>query len=100
MRISDWSSDVCSSDLAAGDVVELEHRSVVHQQAERAERGTGAVDQRRQRTFIWEVRLKGHRAAAEIGRAPGRERAWPHVKISVVAAQLNENNNKDNSNNN
>src|SRR3546814_10581592 len=33
MRISDWSSDVCSSDLAAGDGIALTRRSIiVHQE--------------------------------------------------------------------
>src|SRR3546814_12760524 len=34
MRISDWSSDVCSSDLGDGDVTNIVHR-LCHRQADR-----------------------------------------------------------------
>src|SRR3546814_17164298 len=45
MRISDWSSDVCSSDLAIIDIAEVES-GLVHREAETGERiglGAGAV---------------------------------------------------------
>src|SRR3546814_9911997 len=38
MRISDWSSDVCSSDLLVGELDLLRHRHAVLRDARRAER--------------------------------------------------------------
>src|SRR3546814_9646651 len=82
MRISDWSSDVCSSDLgdAAGLAVQQGARHVVpgHQAGEEGEMrlagreaqvlGAGAAQ-----------RLHGGDAAAEIGRASCRERVCQYV---------------------
>src|SRR3546814_13504317 len=82
MRISDWSSDVCSSDLRA-DVA-----PVVDQEA--------AIDQSSVVVFLRE----GKRAemdpdaifrrcgAHAIGRASCRERVCQYVSISVVAVSL------------
>src|SRR3546814_15229984 len=104
MRISDWSSDVCSSDLAgnpvpfgviqalghvAADVagrdrqtVELAHRVVLdplHPVAQTADR-----------------RVVRERRIEEIGRASCRERVCQYVLISVVAVSLKQKKQLDN----
>src|SRR3546814_3881746 len=38
MRISDWSSDVCSSDLAAGAVLEAQDHGIDHRQHHQTEK--------------------------------------------------------------
>src|SRR3546814_4594501 len=73
MRISDWSSDVCSSDLAArraengrGRDAQDSERSRSRRRGPRLARGSGA----------------GHRLALsrkQIGRASCRERVCPYV---------------------
>src|SRR3546814_17582198 len=98
MRISDWSSDVCSSDLAArperrnaalvrhlGQRVGLVHELRKLRRAKeftyRGDRGLG-VDQV----------VRHHRRQVEIGRAKGRERVCQYVKIPVVAVTLRKKN--------
>src|SRR3546814_7697231 len=84
MRISDWSSDVCSSDLA-------HHGARLH-------RGGAALSGAR-RGAVWhraapEVRRgpvphdPGPVADPEIGRASCRERVCEYVSISVCAGSL------------
>src|SRR3546814_17249322 len=107
MRISDWSSDVCSSDLeAVGGPVHrdcprgLALQSRVHARCQqllgglvllpgfgRPHDGIGAQGDR--------VALPRDRAAVihpppEIGRASCRERVCQYVYISVVAVYLNK----------
>src|SRR3546814_15422212 len=88
MRISDWSSDVCSSDLAC----RLD-RAVLRPAARGRRRGAAA--DRRQGGAARQVReAVGRRAAGgdlgdrrcrdEIGRASCRERGCQYVWISVV----------------
>src|SRR3546814_15053235 len=97
MRISDWSSDVCSSDLALDDGLfdleqqadrELqmpfgdEHDVVVQLGNDLARIGARLLD----RDALGErVALARH---VEIGRASCRERVCQYVLISVVAASL------------
>src|SRR3546814_3413315 len=72
MRISDWSSDVCSSDLHAV-VAELHGGGGVRRQAE------AGVDHQR---HVGEVGAQGAQAVAvveEIGRASCRERVCQYV---------------------
>src|SRR3546814_5319395 len=84
MRISDWSSDVCSSDLAealhvfqdlahlvgvGGDVARLVHQH----RAERAEEGADGVDRIAGRAEPDADRM------AQIGRASCRDRVGPYV---------------------
>src|SRR3546814_2040374 len=64
VRISDWSSDVCSSDLAVDEIVDV---------AERAGLGAVAVDRDR----LAAQRL--HDEVREIGRASCRERVCQYV---------------------
>src|SRR3546814_12927196 len=84
MRISDWSSDVCSSDLHAIGALdgsgELAQR-LTHQASLQARQGIAH--------FAFDFGLgnqSGHRV--EIGRASCRERVCQYVYISVVAVSL------------
>src|SRR3546814_15812114 len=89
MRISDWSSDVCSSDLnnrASNPVV----RRVILSEFQQILTKT-ARDFLQQRTPLQslsqsEARPEHH--DAEIGRASCRERVCQYVSISVVAVPL------------
>src|SRR3546814_11435188 len=88
MRISDWSSDVCSSDLMREDGAALQDSSVVA--GDYAERGgegesmeTVAADAQRIPCF---------REGQEIGRASCRERVCESVQILVVAVSLKKEN--------
>src|SRR3546814_19634191 len=79
MRISDWSSDVCSSDLegrADGGAVHFRQAFDAH--AQHLGLGGGVLD-----------------AAIEIGRASCRERVCQYVSISVVAVSLQNNKEAD-----
>src|SRR3546814_13783796 len=103
MRISDWSSDVCSSDLA----VDLGERGIAIIGVDRRDRDHVGVlrGERDQRVVtlayvrgIARKRLVGtaepHRAEGidrQIGSASCRERVWPYVLISVVAVLLKKN---------
>src|SRR3546814_16588613 len=99
MRISDWSSDVCSSDLAIrlganvvgqaagvldaallGPQAVIEHFQVLIEQLRIACFCTGSADL---------VALR--RAPLQIGRASGRERVCKDVYISVVSVSLKKN---------
>src|SRR3546814_16869315 len=72
MRISDWSSDVCSSDLQAIGKHDLAEHAQGHQcQAPAQLRQTGDA-----------------RRLEQIGRASWRERVCQYVSISVVAVTL------------
>src|SRR3546814_16667597 len=83
MRISDWSSDVCSSDLEVpertdddgldGDAHEQAHDEDAHGGEQHGRPAVGP----------------GQRVGAvEIGRASCRERVCQYVSISVVAVSL------------
>src|SRR3546814_12978054 len=82
MRISDWSSDVCSSDLADAlfltDLGEFpgDFRG-----------GGGVVDEDRALAHPGEGAVVAE-DDAEIGRAACRERVCQYVEISVVAVSL------------
>src|SRR3546814_18474252 len=98
MRISDWSSDVCSSDLTDARVDVLAPAEPVEL------RGVAQVVETRQ--AVVERRLGRHDPAAgppvaavhrrvetetpdlKLGRAACRERVFQYVKFSVVAATL------------
>src|SRR3546814_15375569 len=110
MRISDWSSDVCSSDLdtayqrerhrVAEAPVEFGHVEELHavdagdRGRDGEDRGPGgelAGDDALALLFEEAVGLdepRGDVATAQIGRAPCRERVCPYVCISVVAGPL------------
>src|SRR3546814_18997178 len=87
MRISDWSSDVCSSDLLAMIDGEAGDGGIV-----------AAADQRAQpHQWFLELPTRGSRSETsmsrissgmKIGRASCRERVCQYVYISVVAVSL------------
>src|SRR3546814_1586423 len=78
VRISDWSSDVCSSDLSAG----AEHLRAV-------DAGPGARVRHRLRHHPAHPHpLPDRRRGGQIGRASCRARVRQYVSISVVAASL------------
>src|SRR3546814_11100423 len=116
MRISDWSSDVCSSDLPekgkhAHGQVDVEHpapREIIGQPA--AERGADdrpedrahAPDRHRRAVAFGRIDVEQDRLAhrherraenaLDIGRASCRERVCQYVYISVIALSLKKNN--------
>src|SRR3546814_16843211 len=94
MRISDWSSDVCSSDLSPPVGVDLlrQLHSVgrVHR-PERADRHRPELDGggARAGAAAGDPRpAPGPAASVQIGRASCRERVCQYVSISVVAVSL------------
>src|SRR3546814_14521020 len=91
LRISDWSSDVCSSDLRGGD--DPGRRTAAgqaHGDFQRLERRARAVDAGRTGRDLSRVRhlQAGQGLVEEIGRASCRERVCQYVEISVVAVSL------------
>src|SRR3546814_11800964 len=100
MRISDWSSDVCSADLTKRAVERVE--KICQRYARRAGEGLVGGKDRILRQIAIEcfgptLRLRLANAALEldlivdvkldaIGRASCRERVWQYVSMSVVAA--------------
>src|SRR3546814_1675525 len=68
MRISDWSSDVCSSDLAE------KFAQSQHEEKERA-----LAELRRKQEEDHQRRVEADRLAEEIGRASCRERVCQYV---------------------
>src|SRR3546814_20542022 len=92
MRISDWSSDVCSSDLRkgqdrehAGDGEVARHRQGVHA-------ADGKGHQSQQVTEQYEHEERKDVRGVEIGGASCRERESQYVKNSVVAVSLKKKN--------
>src|SRR3546814_11050148 len=97
MRISDWSSDVCSSDLArakrqclddvmtASDAAidqNLAHpRYAIRDFGKRSNGGLGVVE-------LHSAMIGYRYAIGQIGRASCRERVCQYVYISVVAVSL------------
>src|SRR3546814_15600031 len=82
MRISDWSSDVCSSDL----------HFVITLQQMRAARALLGLDQRQLAELaglsLPTIQRMESSDGQEIGRASCRERVCQYVSISVVAVSL------------
>src|SRR3546814_20818453 len=111
MRISDWSSDVCSSDLYPGETI-VSVLGIRHQESSgRATTPISKTDTKLARAngtngILWhpsihlttdqvfqyhhEHALTLHEAYEEIGRASCRERVCQYVKISGVAVSLNK----------
>src|SRR3546814_3270963 len=88
MRISDWSSDVCSSDLVAGDRVDHRPRPDPDRHFP-ALAGVGHGDLRGDPGTRDAGLLRRVRPGRQIGRASCRERVCQYVWISVVAVSLN-----------
>src|SRR3546814_19766303 len=92
MRISDWSSDVCSSDLKT----RVGHRLDPAQRRGRGNGGRDAQARHRDRLAFEPRGLKveqhvPRRIGEQIGkngRAAWRERGWQYVEISVVDVSL------------
>src|SRR3546814_20403511 len=97
MRISDWSSDVCSSDLAPHRV---QGRAAPHSGLALPLGGLALPlggralplggQARRPRAPGWEGDGGGGALAEQIGRASCRERVWQCVSILGVAVTLNK----------
>src|SRR3546814_19931755 len=98
MRISDWSSDVCSSDLGVAEIVAKRQRFgqiLVELEAARQPAGDlRHLDAMRQPGTIMVALgcaedlglvLESAKGRRKIGRASCREREWPYVWISVFA---------------
>src|SRR3546814_17587036 len=88
MRISDWSSDVCSSDL-------MSEPSAYTPFLRRFTNERSREIQEAERLYAW---VKAHQGAfaetkvTEIGRASCRERTCKYVSISVFAVSLTKQN--------
>src|SRR3546814_19002557 len=103
MRISDWSSDVCSSDLVGQDQVEAAPAFDQRLGLERVGAGDRMVPQ-----FAHRIDRRGEDARVvlddqdvervEIGRASCRERVGQYVEISVVAGRFKTKKQKQKSN--
>src|SRR3546814_7962061 len=89
MRISDWSSDVCSSDLKAGALGFSTTRTMVHRTADGDLTPTVGAADAEMRAIALGLKDAG---AGEIGRASCRERVCQYVSISVVAGSLQKKN--------
>src|SRR3546814_16326178 len=91
MRISDWSSDVCSSDLAIGPTVERDagKRALAPCLDSHGKPAIGHVAAKLFRRPLHgpeDARLPQHaKQRMQIGRASCRERVCQYVEISVVA---------------
>src|SRR3546814_16435838 len=89
MRISDWSSDVCSSDLTCATWPRCRTRGSSSAPCRRSSAAWG-----RSRCVRWRgctkcpERARPVHAAVEIGRASCRERVGQYVEISVVAGSV------------
>src|SRR3546814_9567881 len=86
LRISDWSSDVCSSDLVAGDVTRRDHAGTqrLDDVARLIERTLAGVDEdpgRQDRVVVGLAHLgrEGADQIEKIGRASCRERGGQYV---------------------
>src|SRR3546814_11399935 len=99
MRISDWSSDVCSSDLSEIRSVELERKIaegitlIERRDTMEFFRECAAEQFRLHVRKAWMPRTGSraqHKTLTEIGRASCGERVFPYVSISVVAVSLKQ----------
>src|SRR3546814_16596531 len=99
MRISDWSSDVCSSDLLNRHDVLLD---IAFGAVKEARNGVDPVERlvRRRAAKLFRqhavIPTMIDRIKIQIGRASCRERVCQYVSISVVAGSLKKKNNKAN----
>src|SRR3546814_14603835 len=90
MRISDWSSDVCSSDLVLDDPALPGVVTVISEQA-----STMATNELGEEVPVWRVVVSRMHHGNEIGRASCRERVCQYGEISVVAVSLKKKQNKE-----
>src|SRR3546814_18086438 len=103
MRISDWSSDVCSSDLKAWQLIDAAGcRGLTIGGAMVSDKhcnfltNTGTATAADLENLGEEVRrrVKASAGITQIGRAAGRERGGQYVEISGVAVDLKTKHNK------
>src|SRR3546814_18593058 len=99
MRISDWSSDVCSSDLVATAGPAERHPDAAHRRQHGGGAGTdrpggGEEARRLQRRGQYDRRggVSAGTASDQIGRETSRESVCQYVWISVVAVTLKKKN--------
>src|SRR3546814_12953939 len=97
LRISDWSSDVCSSDLSSTARCLFRRASFRWEEERRPARKEWEAHQLRPRSpgtpcpresFPASRRSSARRCRLQIGRAPYRERTGQDVSISVVAVSF------------
>src|SRR3546814_13282400 len=93
VRISDWSSDVCSSDLAHELMAQLGHIDTLDCSVGTGGHSAGIA--RVLRRFCPDLKLVGVDTVGppifgqpEVGRAPCRDRVCQYVQISVGAVSL------------
>src|SRR3546814_18357121 len=79
MRISDWSSDVCSSDLKIAEETELSARA-----AEVAEKLAHEIDETRRKV---DENLAASKAAAAAARVAAAERARAEARLAEMARE-------------
>src|SRR3546814_14376127 len=101
MRISDWSSDVCSSDLQAAGVREA--RAGLAQIGKKPGPDRRHASRRRHRFALHQLEKRcwvepgaGQDEPLEIGRASCRERVWQYGENSVVAGSSKKKTNQKN----
>src|SRR3546814_19466299 len=93
MRISDWSSDVCSSDLL-GKLQVLQDSQIRAVQQKLAQAGVRSKDLAVAVIFgpiVLPILFGGLALCLKIGRAACRERVCTFVKSSVVAGSVKKN---------
>src|SRR3546814_9841615 len=95
MRISDWSSDVCSSDLRAEQMphaVAFEEQREVERAGRHGLEIIGAVEEGGAVEIgRADLAQRFEEIIGEIGRASCRERGCQYLSISVVAVSLKQN---------
>src|SRR3546814_11717393 len=105
MRISDWSSDVCSSDLVAGRAEngdeDLRLADLAGLPVDDRRCLPGVIDEQLFASTMLlahdHVDLGGPKAEVQIGRASCRERVCPYGLILLVAVSLKQKHNHVNS---
>src|SRR3546814_7451318 len=95
MRISDWSSDVCSSDLGISDDTDLTQQwpglALMGVDPDKINASLHALSEAAYRNGMHTDGLATITTDEPIGRASGRERVCQYVTISVVAVSLKKN---------
>src|SRR3546814_3445294 len=91
MRISDWSSDVCSSDLVREDLAEVRHLANFPQQRHRIRRGGELSDlrlmrQRRQRHLVVGIAHQ-QQFRARWARVEALQQALRVAKIEILRSE-------------